>query len=148
MPFVITGGCILCDACVQACPNDGIRRGEVVYVIDQDACTECVGFFDRPQCARVCPMDCCVPNPCLDLSEEVLFERALALHAGSDTQPTLTAETSHFRRAAARRRKAAAAIVLQAEGEILPSSAATRRSASWVGGIVRQWLARGSSQQT
>lgn len=108
MPFMITGGCILCDACVPACPNQGIHRGDPVYVIDQDACSECVGFFSRPQCAKVCPMDCCVLNPRVVLTEEALFERAKALHVNSDKQPTLTADTSHFPRVAAGNRKAAA----------------------------------------
>jgi len=147
MPFLITDGCILCDACVRACPNHGIRRGEAIYVIDRDSCTECVGFFNKPQCARVCPMDCCVLDPRLDLTEEALFERAMALHAGSDTQPTLTAETSHFRKAAGRRCAAAGPAAPQPEGVVPPSLPTTRRSVSWVGEIVRQWLG-GRSQES
>ncbi len=34
-----------------------------VYYIVPDKCTECVGFHEEPQCAAVCPVDCCVPNP-------------------------------------------------------------------------------------
>lgn len=34
-----------------------------VYYIVTDKCTECVGFHDEPQCAAVCPVDCCVPDP-------------------------------------------------------------------------------------
>jgi ferredoxin len=108
MPFVITDACIRCDACVPVCPNDGISKGEVRYVIDQDFCTECVGFFSRPQCASVCPMDCCVLKPDVFLTEEGLFERAKALHVNSDKQPTLTPDTSHLWRAAAGNQKAAA----------------------------------------
>ncbi len=108
MPLMITDACINCDACEPVCPNHGIREGERVYVIDQDACSECVGFFSRPQCAKVCPMNCCVFTPDIVLSEEALFERAKAIHANSDKQPTLTANTSHFQRAAAGNRKAAA----------------------------------------
>jgi ferredoxin len=100
MPLMITEGCILCDACIPVCPSSGIRKGESVYVIDQEACTECVGFFGSQQCAQVCPMDCCIPNPRIVLSEEALFERAQANHASSDEQLALTADTSHFRRAA------------------------------------------------
>jgi len=101
MPFMIFDGCINCGACVPVCPNNGIRKGKAVYVIDQDSCTECVGFFSAQQCVKVCPMDCCVLNPDIVLAEEALFERAKAVHANSDKQPTLTANTSHFRRAAA-----------------------------------------------
>ena len=107
MPFMITDGCILCDACVPVCPNQGIRKGDKAYVIDQDACCECVGFFSSPQCAKVCPMDSCVLNPRIVMTEEALFERAKAVHANSDKQPILTPATSRFQRAAAGNRKAA-----------------------------------------
>lgn len=32
------------------------------YYIVPDKCTECQGFHDEPQCAAVCPVDCCVPD--------------------------------------------------------------------------------------
>jgi ferredoxin len=32
------------------------------YYIVADKCTECKGFHDEPQCASVCPVDCCVPD--------------------------------------------------------------------------------------
>lgn len=34
-----------------------------IYYIVSDKCTECVGFHDEPQCAAVCPVDCCVDDP-------------------------------------------------------------------------------------
>ena len=98
MPLMITGACINCDACVAVCPNHGISKGKNVYRIDQDACSECVGFFSTPQCAKVCPMDCCVLRTDIVLTEEALFERAKALHANSDKQPTLAVNTSSFQR--------------------------------------------------
>ncbi len=33
-----------------------------VYFIVPEKCTECVGFHDEPQCAAVCPVDCCIPD--------------------------------------------------------------------------------------
>ena len=33
-----------------------------VYYIVVDKCTECQGFHDEPQCAAVCPVDCCIPD--------------------------------------------------------------------------------------
>ena len=108
MPLRITDGCINCDACVPVCPSHGISKGDSVYVIDQDACSECVGFFSEPQCASVCPMDSCVINVNDVMTEEALFARALAVHADSGQQPTLTAETSHFQKAAAKKLRKAA----------------------------------------
>ena len=32
------------------------------YFISPDKCTECKGFHEEPQCAAVCPVDCCVPD--------------------------------------------------------------------------------------
>src|ERR1043165_9609102 len=33
-----------------------------IYYIVSDKCTECVGFHEEPQCAAVCPVDCCVDD--------------------------------------------------------------------------------------
>jgi ferredoxin len=50
------------------------------YYIVPDKCTECVGFHEEPQCAAVCPVDCCVPDPDRVESEETLLERKARLH--------------------------------------------------------------------
>jgi len=50
------------------------------YYIVPDKCTECVGFHEEPQCAAVCPVDCCVPDPEREESEEKLLARKEALH--------------------------------------------------------------------
>ena len=50
------------------------------YYIVPDKCTECVGFHEEPQCAAVCPVDCCVDDPDRRESEEVLLARKDALH--------------------------------------------------------------------
>ena len=63
MAYMITDECILCGACEPECPNEAITEGEEIYVIDPDKCKECVGDYDEPQCALVCPVDCCVPDP-------------------------------------------------------------------------------------
>lgn len=34
-----------------------------IYYIVPDKCTECVGFHEEPQCAAVCPVECCLPDP-------------------------------------------------------------------------------------
>lgn len=50
------------------------------YYIVPDKCTECVGFHEEPQCAAVCPVDCCVPDPDRKESEEILLGRKERLH--------------------------------------------------------------------
>jgi ferredoxin len=50
------------------------------YFIVPDKCTECVGFHEEPQCAAVCPVDCCVPDPEHVEDEELLLARKSALH--------------------------------------------------------------------
>ncbi|WGH25061.1 MAG: 4Fe-4S dicluster domain-containing protein [Candidatus Shikimatogenerans bostrichidophilus] len=32
------------------------------YYIVKEKCTECIGFFKYPQCASVCPVDCCIKD--------------------------------------------------------------------------------------
>ncbi|MBI1998701.1 MAG: YfhL family 4Fe-4S dicluster ferredoxin [Deltaproteobacteria bacterium] len=80
MATMITSDCINCGACEPECPNNAIRQGDPVYVIDPLLCTECVGFHDYEACAAVCPVDCCVTDPNNIESEQVLIERARALH--------------------------------------------------------------------
>jgi ferredoxin len=50
------------------------------YFIVPDKCTECVGFHDEPQCAAVCPVDCCVPDPDRREDKETLLARKGRLH--------------------------------------------------------------------
>ncbi len=50
------------------------------YFIVPDKCTECVGFHDEPQCAAVCPVDCCVPDDDRVESKDELLERKSRLH--------------------------------------------------------------------
>ncbi len=54
---------------------------EDFYFIVPDKCTECKGFFDEPQCAAVCPVDCCVPDDDFVESEEELLAKKERLHA-------------------------------------------------------------------
>jgi ferredoxin len=51
-----------------------------VYYIVPDKCTECKGFHEEPQCAAVCPVDCCVPDPDRVESEDQLLARKAKLH--------------------------------------------------------------------
>lgn len=106
MSLLITAECINCGACLPECPNeaifenrsgaeatgirvtDGIGVGDAIYVISYDRCTECVGHFDEPQCAAVCPVaDCCIADPAWPESKEVLLEKAKKLNPDKQIDP-------------------------------------------------------------
>ena len=87
---MITDDCINCDVCEPACPNDAISMGELIYQINSDKCTECVGHFDEPQCVQVCPVACIPVNPQRVETQEVLWEKFRRLQAaakGSGSPP-------------------------------------------------------------
>lgn len=101
MAIKITEECINCGACEPECPNSAIYEGgnswelagktygedavspagnsgffknDFFYIVP-DKCTECVGFHDEPQCAAVCPVDCCVPDPDRVEDKDTLLQR-------------------------------------------------------------------------
>ena len=99
MALLITDECINCGACLPECPNEAIfetrsdaeakgyivgegqGEGDTLYVITYERCTECVGHFDEPQCAAVCPVDdCCISDPVYPETTEVLLEKARRLN--------------------------------------------------------------------
>lgn len=51
-----------------------------VYFIVSDKCTECVGFHDEPQCAAVCPVDCCIKDDDVVETNEQLLDKKASLH--------------------------------------------------------------------
>ena len=56
--------CTGCSACVSECPNNAISERNFELAIDPEKCTECIGFFDAPQCVAACPIPkTCVINP-------------------------------------------------------------------------------------
>lgn len=63
MALMITDECINCDVCEPECPNEAIYQGELIYEINPDKCTECVGHFAEPQCVEVCPVSCILSHP-------------------------------------------------------------------------------------
>tara|TARA_R110000868_G_scaffold90546_7_gene251239 strand:- start:1327 stop:1593 length:267 start_codon:yes stop_codon:yes gene_type:complete len=63
MALKITEECINCDVCEPVCPNLAIYQGDMVFEIDPNKCTECVGHFEEPQCIEVCPVDCIIKDP-------------------------------------------------------------------------------------
>jgi ferredoxin len=61
MAYTITEECIACGACEPECPVNAISEGDPIYTIDSEKCVECEGHYDSPNCAEICPVDCCVP---------------------------------------------------------------------------------------
>ncbi len=102
MAIIITDECINCGACEPECPNTAIYEGgiewtwaggtsldnkeeqtpvsEEFYYIVADKCTECNGFHEEPQCAAVCPVDCCIDDPDVRETEEELLAKKAKLH--------------------------------------------------------------------
>lgn len=107
MAIHITEDCINCGACEPECPNTAIYEGgaqwtlagvtygegdaapsgagdfwsaDYFYIVP-DKCTECVGFHDEPQCAAVCPVDVCLPDPKHVETPEQLEEKVKTLDA-------------------------------------------------------------------
>ena len=114
MATIITEECINCGACEPECPNTAIYEGGIewekdgemhaavsdeLYYIVPEKCTECVGFFDQEQCAAVCPVDCCVPDPQHPETEELLLDRARVMHPDKEVPSLdeLSSATSRFR---------------------------------------------------
>ncbi len=60
-------------------PNEPISND--FYYIVPNKCTECMGFHEEPQCAAVCPVDCCIPDPDNVENEEALLAKKAWLHA-------------------------------------------------------------------
>jgi ferredoxin len=50
------------------------------YYITPNKCTECQGFHEEPQCAAVCPVDCCVPDEMYQETVEGLLAKKEKLH--------------------------------------------------------------------
>ena len=50
------------------------------YFIVPNKCTECKGFHEEPQCAAVCPVDCCIPDENNVESEEKLLGKQKFMH--------------------------------------------------------------------
>jgi len=80
MALIITDECTSCGICVDECLNEAISEGDDIYVINPDLCTECVGFFDEPQCVNVCPMEAIVPDPAHKETKEELLEKKKRIH--------------------------------------------------------------------
>ncbi|WP_185855420.1 4Fe-4S dicluster domain-containing protein [Blattabacterium cuenoti] len=106
MSIKITKECINCGACEPECPNNAIYEGgknwrmsdgtslkkkmkytflqnpikNDIYFIVSEKCTECVGFYEEPQCISICPVNCCIFDSNNTETKEELINKKLFLH--------------------------------------------------------------------
>jgi ferredoxin len=57
-----------------------ISMGDMHFDINPDRCTECVGFFDKPQCLAVCPNEAPGPDPAHKETKDELLAKKTRLH--------------------------------------------------------------------
>jgi ferredoxin len=76
----LSGKVILPDGTEVDADDAQTPISDEVYYIVPGKCTECKGFHDEPQCAAVCPVDCCVPDDNHVEDEETLLNRQAFLH--------------------------------------------------------------------
>jgi ferredoxin len=70
----------MADGAILDAKEDQQPVSNEFYYIVSGKCTECTGFHEEPQCAAVCPVDCCVPDPDHVESKEELLARKIYLH--------------------------------------------------------------------
>lgn len=81
MSIRINEYCIACGWCQPLCKNGAIKEGEnMQYAIDPSRCTECVGWYDSPECINVCFQLACEPDPAHKESHEQLIAKWKKLH--------------------------------------------------------------------
>jgi ferredoxin len=80
MALIIEDACINCDMCDLECPNEAIALGSMIYEIDVDKCTKCVGHYDKPTYISVCPIDCIKKDPKHNENEQMFLAKFIAMH--------------------------------------------------------------------
>ena len=76
----LTGEVTLTSGTVVDANAEQAPISDEYYFIVPDKCTECKGFHEEPQCAAVCPVDCCVPDEENVETEEELLSKQQLLH--------------------------------------------------------------------
>ncbi|MDB5192133.1 MAG: ferredoxin [Segetibacter sp.] len=77
----VTGQYVLLDGTIVEAKTGQPPLALDVYYITANKCTECQGFHEEPQCASVCPVDCCIPDDQHVETAEQLLARKELLHA-------------------------------------------------------------------
>ena len=76
----LTGDVILTNGKAVNAQDAQTPVSNEIYYIVADKCTECKGFHDEPQCAAVCPVDCCIQDDANVEYEEVLLGKQRFMH--------------------------------------------------------------------
>ena len=77
----VTGSFVLRDGTVVDANDRMPAVSTDIYYITPNKCTECQGFHEEPQCASVCPVDCCVPDEDYKETVDQLMTKKELLHA-------------------------------------------------------------------
>ncbi|SHL65268.1 4Fe-4S dicluster domain-containing protein [Chitinophaga jiangningensis] len=77
----LTGTFTLKDGTVTDAAARQLPFSNKDYYIVPDKCTECQGFHEEPQCAAVCPVDCCVSDERYAETINDLLAKKQLLHA-------------------------------------------------------------------
>jgi ferredoxin len=75
----IRGSFTLMDGSVVDTEQKSSRERNIYY-ITPNKCTECQGFHEEPQCAAVCPVDCCVPDEMYRETVDELLAKKARMH--------------------------------------------------------------------
>lgn len=76
----VKGNYVLMDGSTTEATTKHTPVSNDIYFIVTDKCTECKGFHEEPQCAAVCPVDCCIADEDNVESEETLLAKKDKLH--------------------------------------------------------------------
>jgi ferredoxin len=76
----IKGAFTLMDGSIMDADKRNSPIAADTYYIVTNKCTECQGFHEEPQCAAVCPVDCCVPDEDYKETVEQLMDKKTRLH--------------------------------------------------------------------
>jgi ferredoxin len=77
----VTGIFVMKDGSIVEAKQQFVALSGDYYYVVPDKCTECQGFHESPQCASVCPVDCCQPDESWVESTEQLLAKKQLLHA-------------------------------------------------------------------
>ncbi len=76
----LTGEYILMDGSAVDADTKHKPVSNDLYFIVTDKCTECKGFHEEPQCAAVCPVDCCILDDDNVETEDSLLAKKEKMH--------------------------------------------------------------------